>query len=166
MQIGMTIPFSSLPLAGQARFKVLDSTSAAEIEALAAQIIPSDGSAGAKEAGVIFFIDTALNSFDKDKQGAYRKGQAEVQLKRKELFPASQSIASLSDSDCHRLVENIETTEFFQMLREHTVMGFLGDPSYGGNKGKVGWKLIGLEDAHSFSPPFGFYDSPEGGEND
>ena len=132
---------------------------------MAAQIIPSDDSPGAKEAGVIFFIDTALNTFDKEKQAAYKTWLGETQLKRKELFPASQSIAGLSAADCQKLVESIETTEFFQMLREHTVMGFLGDPSYGGNKGKVGWKLIGLEDAHSFSPPFGFYDSPEGGNN-
>jgi len=31
-------------------------------------------------------------------------------------------------------------------------------PAYGGNRGGVGWKLIGFEDAHVFQPPFGYYD--------
>jgi hypothetical protein len=31
-------------------------------------------------------------------------------------------------------------------------------PSYGGNRGGVGWKLIGFEDAHVFQAPFGYYD--------
>ncbi len=161
----MAIPFSLLPITGQTKFALLDPATAAEIEALAAQIIPSDDSPGAKEAGVIFFIDAALFGFDKEKQAIYKTGMADTQQRRKQLFPTSQSIASLSNVDCQKLVANIESTDFFATLREHTVMGFLGDPSYGGNKGKVGWKLIGLEDAHHFSPPFGFYDSPEGSGN-
>jgi gluconate 2-dehydrogenase gamma chain len=33
---------------------------------------------------------------------------------------------------------------FFQRLLSITVEGFLGDPKYGGNRGQVGWKFIGL----------------------
>ncbi len=36
--------------------------------------------------------------------------------------------------------------------------GFLGNPSYGGNRDHVGWKLIGFEDRMAFQPPFGYYD--------
>jgi hypothetical protein len=31
-------------------------------------------------------------------------------------------------------------------------------PAYGGNRDRVGWKLIGFEDTHAFYPPFGHYD--------
>ena len=31
-------------------------------------------------------------------------------------------------------------------------------PAYGGNRDRVGWKLIGFEDTHAFYPPFGYYD--------
>jgi hypothetical protein len=39
-------------------------------------------------------------------------------------------------------------------------MGFFGNPSYGGNRDLVGWKLIGFEDRFQFEPPFGYYDGP------
>ena len=35
---------------------------AAEIEAIAARIIPSDATPGAREAGVVYFIDRALST--------------------------------------------------------------------------------------------------------
>ena len=28
-------------------------------------------------------------------------------------------------------------------MREHTVIGFLADPKYGGNRDYIGWKVIG-----------------------
>jgi hypothetical protein len=31
-------------------------------------------------------------------------------------------------------------------------------PKYGGNYQGSGWKLIGFEDRHVFTPPFGYYD--------
>jgi gluconate 2-dehydrogenase gamma chain len=33
---------------------------------------------------------------------------------------------------------------FFEMLLQNTVEGFFGDPLYGGNRDKVGWKLVGF----------------------
>ncbi len=48
---------------------------------------------------------------------------------------------------------------FFEALRVATISGFLIDPEAGlGNRGGVGWKVIGRELAHSFQPPFGYYD--------
>jgi hypothetical protein len=53
----------------------------------------------------------------------------------------------------------IEQTEFFDLLRTLTVLGFLGDSSYDGNRVRVGWKQIGFEPRMSHQQPFGFYDS-------
>src|SRR5262245_10586022 len=39
---------------------------AAQVEALTAQIIPTDDTPGAKEAGVVYFIDMALSTFNKE----------------------------------------------------------------------------------------------------
>ena len=47
--------------------------------ALAAQILPSDDGPGADEAGVIYFIDGALTTFDADQRGVYRSGMTEIQ---------------------------------------------------------------------------------------
>jgi gluconate 2-dehydrogenase gamma chain len=32
----------------------------------------------------------------------------------------------------------------FAVIREHTVEGYFGDPAYGGNRGAVGWRLVGF----------------------
>jgi gluconate 2-dehydrogenase gamma chain len=145
-------------------FQALDAGAAAEIEALAAQIIPSDGGAGAREAGVIHFIDRALSTFASDDLEAYRTGMAQLQLKRKELFPNSTTITSLSNEQQITLIRAIETSDFFELLRTHTVLGFLGNPSYGGNRRQVGWKRIGLEDRMNYQSPFGYYDAQENSE--
>jgi gluconate 2-dehydrogenase gamma chain len=145
-------------------FETLDADTAAEIEAIADQIIPSTDGPGAREAGVIYFIDRALSTFADHDREAYRTGMAQVQEKRKELFPDSTTIASLTGEQQMALIRAIETTAFFDLLKTHTVLGFLGDPSYGGNREKVGWHGIGIEDRMRYQPPFGYYDAQIGGE--
>ena len=71
----------------------------------------------------------------------------------------SASIAGLTEAQQIALVHGIEKTPFFETLRTHTVMGFLGSPEYGGNKGGAGWAHIGFEDKMGFDPPFGAYDA-------
>ena len=144
--------------ASKAAFHYLSAADVPEIEALAAQIIPSDGTPGAREAGCIHFIDRALETFDRAKRELYRNGLAAAQKKRAELFPQSPTIAGLESSQAIALLKGIEQTEFFKLLRAHTIMGFLATPEWGGNQGRVGWAHIGLEHKMAFQPPFGFYD--------
>lgn len=141
-----------------AAFQYLTAAGASEIEALAAQIIPSDGTPGAKEAGCIHFIDLALNTFDRDKRALYRDGLAAAQKQRTTLFPQSRTLAGLDAGQAIALLKSLEQTEFFKLLRAHTIMGFLAPPERGGNKAMVGWAHIGLEHKMAFQPPFGFYD--------
>ena len=145
-------------------FETLDPNTATEIEAIASQIIPSTDGPGAREAGVIYFIDRALSTFATDDRESYRTGMAQLQQKRKELFPNSTSIAALTNQQQIDLIRAIETSEFFELLRTHTVLGFLGNPSYGGNRGEIGWKQIGFEDKMAYQPPFGYYDAQVNGE--
>jgi gluconate 2-dehydrogenase gamma chain len=146
-------------------YQTLDPAVAAEIDAITSQIIPSTDGPGAHEAGVIYFIDRALSTFDADLREAYRTGMAEVQKKRRGLFPDSTSILSLTAEQQIQLIHAIEATDFFELLRTHTLYGFLGNPSYGGNRDRIGWKLIGFEDRMAFQPPFGYYDAQASGEN-
>jgi len=144
--------------------ETLDPATAAEIEAIVAQIIPSTEGPGAREAGVIYFIDRALSTFAADDREAYRTGMLQLQQKRQELFPNSTTIALLTNQQQIALIRAIETSEFFELLRTHTVLGFLGNPSYGGNRGEIGWKQIGFEDKMMYQPPFGYYDALVNGE--
>jgi len=66
------------------------------VEALTTQIIPSGGAPGAREAGVVYFIDRALATFDADKKESYRRGLARVRQARVKLFPESTASAALS----------------------------------------------------------------------
>jgi gluconate 2-dehydrogenase gamma chain len=141
-----------------AAFEYLDAATAKEIGAMVERILPSDDTPGAKEAGVIYFIDRALTTFDKDKQDAYRDGLKTVEAKRTEMFPDSASIAALTEAQQIELLKAVEHSDFFQLVRFHTLAGFLGDPSYGGNRDQVGWKLIGFEHSMMYQPPFGYYD--------
>ena len=40
--------------------------------------------------------------------------------------------------------EALPAPAFFEMLYTNTVEGFFADPAYGGNRNKIGWKLIGF----------------------
>jgi gluconate 2-dehydrogenase gamma chain len=141
------------------RFAWLDPSMAAEIEAIAGEIIPDDDTPGAKQAGVIWFIDGALAGYDQDKRDLYKQGLAEAQTRRARMFPGSSSIVSLEREQRIALLKAIETTEFFQQVRQHTALGFLGNPKYGGNRDMQGWKLIGIEHQMQYQPPFGYYDA-------
>jgi gluconate 2-dehydrogenase gamma chain len=142
-------------------FQTLDPAMAAEIDAITSQIIPSTDGPGAHEAGIVYFIDRALSTFDADLRETYRTAMAEVQQKRKEMFPGSSSIAALRNEQQIQLIHAIETTDFFELLRTHTLYGFLGNPSYGGNRDRIGWKLIGFENHMAYQPPFGYYDAQD-----
>lgn len=142
---------------------------AREIEAITAQIIPSDDSPGAREAHAVHFIDRALVTFERDQQPSYTRGLEYLRAKMRELFPEAQKFSALGSEDQLRLLHAIENTDFFEIVRIHTIMGFLSNPEYGGNSNQVGWKLIGFEESPVHEPPFGYYDAeyenPRGGPN-
>lgn len=129
-------------------FEFFNASEAADVSAIAAQILPSDDGPGAEEAGVIYFIDRALTTFDTEKQDLYRKGIAGV-----------RGIATRSREEQSQLVVSIEKSEFFEVVRTHTLLGFLGSPGYGGNRNRVGWTYIQFEDRMTWAPPFGYYDA-------
>jgi gluconate 2-dehydrogenase gamma chain len=129
---------------------------AIEIEAAAAQIIPSDDSPGAREAHILYFIDRVLAKFETDKQPLFKKGLAT--LKAKARRAGFRKFSELDSARQTRVLKQIEKSPFFQQLRTYTIVGFFANPEYGGNFGQVGWKHIGFEDRFFFTPPFGFYD--------
>jgi len=142
-----------------AKFQFFSSPDAAEVEAIAAQVIPSDDTPGAREAHVIHFIDQILVTFDRDKQSAYAQGLKDLQQRTQELFPSVKRFSSLTPAQQIQVLSAIEKTEFFELLRMHTIIGFLAKPAYGGNHNQAGWNLIGFEDRMTYEPPFGYYDS-------
>ena len=126
---------------------------------MATHIIPSDDAPGAREAHVIYFIDRVLATFDRDKQPAYTQGLKDLRHRTQELVSSVNRFSSLTTEQQIQLLSAIEKTDFFELVRLHTIMGYLSRPEYGGNYNQTGWKLIGFEDQMTYHPPFGYYDS-------
>ena len=142
-------------------FQFFTPEQAVEIEAMAAQIIPTDESPGAREARVINFIDRALSTFAKNSQGQYTKGLADLDAQTKQTFPGAAKFSALTSPQQIQVMTAMEKTPFFNMVRTHTVIGFFASPVHGGNQDKVGWRLIGYDDSLNFRPPFGYYDAQD-----
>ena len=141
------------------KFEFFTVEQAAEIEAVAAQIIPTDDSPGAREAGAVHFIDRALATFDQERQSIYTQGLTSLLTKTRELFPSATKFSGLSSDQQIRVLKAIEKTPFFAQVRTHTITGFLANPEYGGNRNEIGWKLIGFDGKFHYEPPFGYYDA-------
>jgi len=157
-------------------FEVLTPEQAREVEALTSRIIPTDELPGAKEAGVVYFIDRALKTFASDARPVYDQGLVDLNKLTSQSFPGVARFSSATAEQQDKLLaalseESAKQTggfarrlngagpDFFQILWYHTVAGFLIDPEGGaGNRDYAGWKVIGREPEHSFAPPFGFYD--------
>ena len=141
------------------KFEFFSPEQAAEVEAVAAQIIPTDDTPGARESGAVYFIDRALTTFDRERQVVYTQGLPNLQAKTRELFPNATKFSGLHAEQQTQVLKAIEKTPFFAQVRTHTITGFLANPEYGGNQNEAGWKLIGFDGKFRYEPPFGYYDA-------
>src|SRR5260370_37004568 len=152
------------------KLEFLTPDEAAEIEAIAARILPTDDTPGAREAGVVYFIDRGLATFGAEDQKTYREGLPDLQARANEMFPGVSKFSGLQtqqqDAVLHSFDENTDAPRgpfrarpgaqnFFETLRQHTIAGFLIDPDYGGNHHGAGWKVVSRGRRHTFHARFG-----------
>ncbi len=143
-----------------APFEHLDQAEAREFEAIAARILPTTDTPGAREAGVIWFIDRSFGSLFESQLGFARQGLVTFQAPIARRYPGAGAFSDLDPSDQDTYLAGQENTGFFQLLRVMTLAGFLGMTAYGGNRDHVGWQLLGIADGpHGWQPPFGYYDA-------
>ncbi len=142
-----------------ARFENLSPADAADIEALMGRIIPSDDGPGAREAGAIYFLDKALGTFMAPQREQITSGVADIRKQAAAKWPGTTSIAALTPARQDQLLKDLEKGPMFGQLRFLTIVGTFANPSWGGNRDMVGWKLLGHEMRPMFQPPFGFYDA-------
>lgn len=130
----------------------------ADVDAIAAQIIPTDATPGAREAGVALFIDRALATFFGRMAPDFRSQLAAFRLRCQAQHPDAASFAALTNQQQMDFLKLVERTPFFERVRLLTLVGMFAMPKYGGNRDGIGWKLLGFQDQHIFEPPFGYYD--------
>jgi gluconate 2-dehydrogenase gamma chain len=140
-------------------FQFLTAEHGADLEAMSAQIIPTDDTPGAREAHVVYFMDQALATYAKQLREPVTKGLTELRARSTKMFRA-KSFASLGNAQQITLLTALEKEKspFFETIRGATIAGMLANPEYGGNTNKLGWKMIGFDDRFSWGPPFGWYD--------
>jgi gluconate 2-dehydrogenase gamma chain len=140
-------------------FTFLKAAEIADVDAIAAQIVPSGKTPGAREAHATHFIDQAMTTFFSWRGEQFRAGLAQFQSAFRTAQPTAGSFAHLAPDAQIAYLETVDHTEFFQTLRLLTLLGMFSSPKYGGNYNEVGWKSIGFVDEHVFTPPFGYYDA-------
>lgn len=108
------------------------------LDAICEQIVPSDEDPGARQAGVVNYIDRQLAGPLQRFRKAYQDGLADF-MRRKPDF------LELSFEAQTEHLKSIETTPFFLMVVDHTMQGFYGDPKHGGNRDRVSWKMMKID---------------------
>lgn len=141
-----------------AEFKTLSLAEATELAAIAARIIPTDETPGATEAGAIYFIDHVLGSSRAEVLEPVRQGLAALASDAAAGHNGSL-FSALSAEQQDGLLRAIEQTPFFLTLRYLTICGTFSLPEYGGNRGGVGYQLVGMDHQHAWTAPYGYYDA-------
>jgi|SRR5579862_1416024 len=138
---------------------VLTSAERQCLEAVVSRIIPSgpDGP-GALEAGCAVYIESALKDAYQSSRKAYSSGLAA--LNDHAMSSGGKSFASLNTMEQDKILSDFEqnakvggysdSASFFDLVRQHTLEGMFGDPSYGGNVNFAGWDLIGYPGPRMF----------------
>ena len=135
------------------RFESLTAAEAAGLNAVAMRILPSDGTPGAREAGVIHFIDKSLATWASGMKDVLIPGLKDLDTR------AGGTFATQAPARQDELLKAVEQTPFFGTMRFATIAGMFANSSWGGNTDQVGWKLLGFQSHGVFQPPFGYYDA-------
>ena len=124
-----------------------------------ARIFPADEAGpGAKEAGVVVYIDRQLaGPWGRDRhrytqepfyenapaQFGYQGRATPQQIYRRGLKEL-KDFDRLEPAQQDEKLKPMEGTLFFSLLRQNTIEGMFCDPLHGGNQEMIGWQLIGF----------------------
>ena len=137
----------------------LNRDDAATVAAFTERLMPgAPGKPGARDAGVLNYIDLALAGAYGDLQEFYRCGLAQLDqyCRKTHREPFVRLSAGQQDAVITALEEDKATgftwpsaQAFFNTLRTHTMEGMFADPVYGGNRDFAGWRLVGFPGAQA-----------------
>jgi gluconate 2-dehydrogenase gamma chain len=148
-------PRAARAAAESTRSEVLSAAEWKTVEAITGRIIPTDHEPGAIEANCVNFIDKALAHEDAAMKPLYRAGVTGVDAVARHRF--KEPFAALPPAQQDEVLTTVESgkadgwsggvaapaASFFEAVRAHTIIGFLADPKYGGNRDWAGWKVTG-----------------------
>jgi gluconate 2-dehydrogenase gamma chain len=123
----------------------------ATLDAIIARLIPADElGPGAREANVLRYITRSLAADYEQHLAAYSTGLAMIEDRADALhgvgfvqLSSPEQDAILVEAERGQTPGFTASSDFVELVREHTLEGMFGDPKWGGNADKIGWKLIG-----------------------
>lgn len=142
-------PLELRPTPRLPRSEPLGASQRAALAAACERILPSaEGMPGAAEAGV---IDFAASELQRPELGEIRRrvlGGLLALDRRAARVHGGKAFVELAPSEQDALIAETQRSsaqgeQFVRILISITLEGFLGDPSYGGNRGGIGWKVTG-----------------------
>jgi len=139
-------------------FQTLSEEEANEFDAIAARILPATSTPGARQAGVIYFIDQVLGDRREEQIVLLRDGLRELQAETLVQFDAAYFYL-LEEAQQDEILTSIESTSFFSTIRYLSVAGMFALPEYGGNRDLTGYQVIDYENQGAWTAPYGFYDA-------
>ncbi len=136
---------------------------AATIAAFTERLMPgAPGKPGARDAGVLNYIDLALAGAYADLQDFYRRGLAQLDAYCRKTY--NEPFLRLGATRQDEVITALEAGKatgftwptaqaFFNTIRRHTMEGMFADPIYGGNKDFAGWRLVGFPGVQAIFTP-------------
>lgn len=126
------------------------------IIAVCEQIIPKDEFSGATDAGVIYYIDRQLSGVFHYDQETYRNGIKNLQayctkkhgkVFEKLFFEEQTKFLILMESNQMNETDwpKGKPSDFFNLVRSHTMQGFYGSPIHGGNKDYISFEMLRID---------------------
>jgi gluconate 2-dehydrogenase gamma chain len=136
---------------------------AATVAAFTERLMPgAPGKPGARDAGVLNYIDLALSGAYAELQDFYRRGLAQLDAYCRKTY--NEPFARLDGTKQDAVIAALEQGKaagftwptaqaFFETIRTHTIEGMFADPVYGGNKDFAGWRLVGFPGGQAVYTP-------------
>jgi gluconate 2-dehydrogenase gamma chain len=140
----------------QSRWLFLTDEEASLAEEIISCLIPADDFPGAKEALVVVFLDRQLVGYHRRFQDIYRKVLEYIRESCMQQF--GMSFSTLSDEKKILFLRSLEentvsgemwkdmaSSDFFNLILNHTMQGFYGSPRHGGNKDYASYRMLNLD---------------------
>jgi gluconate 2-dehydrogenase gamma chain len=141
---------AAMPLYAAGPLQTFSREDARLVEALCNQVIPADDTPGAKQAGVLYYIDRQLAGPLRRFQAAYRDSLP--QLRNACRDRTDRDFADLAFSEQTKFLQDLEAghvqklDSFWRLVIDHTMQGFYGSPAHGGNRDEASWDMLGIRE--------------------
>ena len=123
-------------------WRFLTDREARTLGAVLDRLIPEDDTPGARQAGVIHYIDRQLKTRFPQHRNTYRDGLAAAE--RMAGGCLADAPPELQEQVIRDLEHNRATQPFFELVLAHAMQGFYGNPRHGGNREFASWRMLGI----------------------